>query len=89
MTNLEAGPAATSEQAFQLGPQQVLQRSQGVRFPGDRKISVATEPGMKILFDQPKTRARVAAINKIAGTRLEPPFLNAAECAALKRICEG
>ena len=31
------------------------------------KIGGATEPGMKILLDHPETKARIAAINKIAG----------------------
>jgi Zn-dependent protease with chaperone function len=53
------------------------------------KIGGATEPGMKILLDHPETKARVAAINKIAGTRPTTPLLNAAEWAALKRICAG
>ena len=30
------------------------------------KIGGATEPGMKILLDHPETKARIAAINKIA-----------------------
>ena len=53
------------------------------------KIGGATEPGMKILLDHPETKARVAAINKIASARAPSPFLNAAEWAALKRICAG
>ena len=54
------------------------------------KIGGATEPGMKILLDHPETKARVAAINKIAAsTRPGTPFLNAAEWAALKRLCAG
>jgi Zn-dependent protease with chaperone function len=53
------------------------------------KIGGATEPGMKILLDHPETKARVAAINKIAEARPGSPFLNAAEWAALKRICVG
>ncbi len=51
------------------------------------KIGGATEPGMKILLDHPETKARVAAINKIAGAQPASPFLNAAEWAALKHIC--
>jgi Zn-dependent protease with chaperone function len=53
------------------------------------KIGGATEPGMAILLDHPETKARIAAINKIASTRPASPFLNAAEWAALKRICTG
>jgi len=53
------------------------------------KIGGATEPGMKILLDHPETKARVAAINKIAGTQPTSPFLNNAEWASLKRICAG
>ncbi len=51
------------------------------------KIGGATEPGMKILLDHPETKARVAAINKIAGARRGTPFLDSGEWAALKRIC--
>jgi len=53
------------------------------------KIGGATEPGMKILLDHPETKARVAAINKIASARASSPFLNGAEWTALKRICAG
>lgn len=53
------------------------------------KIGGATEPGMKILLDHPETKARIAVINKIAGTQPSTPFLDAAEWAALKRICAG
>jgi Zn-dependent protease with chaperone function len=53
------------------------------------KIGGATEPGMKILLDHPETRARVAAINKLAGTQPVVPFLSGSEWAALKRICAG
>jgi Zn-dependent protease with chaperone function len=53
------------------------------------KIGGATEPGMKILLNHPETAARVAAINKIANAQPGTPFLNAAEWAALKRICAG
>jgi len=53
------------------------------------KIGGATELGMKILLDYPETKARIAAINRIAGARPTPPFLDAAEWAALKRICVG
>ena len=54
-----------------------------------RKIGGATEPGMKILLDHPETKARVAAINKIAGTHPTTPFLDPAEWAALAKICAG
>ena len=53
------------------------------------KIGGATEPGMKILLDHPDTKARVAAINKIASARPSSPFLDAAGWAALQRICAG
>jgi Zn-dependent protease with chaperone function len=53
------------------------------------KVGGATEPGMKILLNHPDTKARVAAINKIAGTRPASPFLDASEWAALQRICTG
>jgi hypothetical protein len=51
------------------------------------KIGGATEPGMKILLDHPETTARIAAINRLAGTRPAAPMLDASEWAALKRIC--
>jgi Zn-dependent protease with chaperone function len=53
------------------------------------KIGGATEPGMKIMLDHPETKARVAAINKIASTRPTSPLIDAGEWAALKRICAG
>jgi Zn-dependent protease with chaperone function len=53
------------------------------------KIGGATEPGMTILLDHPETKARVAAINRLAGPRPSSPFLDAAEWTALKRICAG
>lgn len=53
------------------------------------KISDATEPGMKILLDHPDTKARVAAINKLAATQPSSSFLDAEEWAALKTICAG
>jgi Zn-dependent protease with chaperone function len=53
------------------------------------KIGGATEPGMTILLDHPETKARVAAINRLAGPRPSSPFLDTAEWAALKRICAG
>jgi Zn-dependent protease with chaperone function len=51
------------------------------------KVGGATEPGMKILLDHPDTKARIAAINRVAPARTITPFLNAGEWAALKRIC--
>jgi Zn-dependent protease with chaperone function len=53
------------------------------------RIGGATEPGMKILLDHPETKARIAAINRIAANGATVPFLTAAEWAALKRICAG
>jgi predicted Zn-dependent protease len=53
------------------------------------KIGGATEPGMKILLNHPETKARVAAINKIATGHTPSPFLDPAEWSALKRICAG
>jgi Zn-dependent protease with chaperone function len=53
------------------------------------KIGGATEPGMKILLDHPETKARVSAIDKIAGAQRGTPFLDPGEWAALKRICAG
>ncbi|MCK9908973.1 M48 family metallopeptidase [Microbacteriaceae bacterium K1510] len=53
------------------------------------KIGGATEPGMKILLDHPETKARVAAIGRIAPNGPTIPFLDAPEWAALKRICAG
>ena len=53
------------------------------------KIGGATEPGMKILLDHPQTKARIAAINRIAPAAAGTPFLDAGEWAALKRICLG
>jgi len=53
------------------------------------KIGGATEPGMTILLDHPQTKARVAAINRIAETRPARPFLDAREWAALKKVCAG
>jgi Zn-dependent protease with chaperone function len=53
------------------------------------KIGGATEPGMKILLDHPETKARIAAINRIAANGPTIPFLDPAEWAALKRICTG
>ncbi|HYC17450.1 MAG TPA: M48 family metallopeptidase [Pseudolabrys sp.] len=53
------------------------------------KIGGATEPGMKILMDHPDTKARVAAINKLASAPPASPFLDASEWAALRKICAG
>lgn len=53
------------------------------------KIGGATEPGMDILLDHPHTKARVAAIDKIAAPHAVRPWLTAREWAALKRICTG
>jgi Zn-dependent protease with chaperone function len=53
------------------------------------KIGGATEPGMDLLLDHPQTKARIAAINKIAAPHGVRPWLNAREWAALKRICTG
>lgn len=53
------------------------------------KIGGATEPGSDFLLDHPQTKARVAAINKIAAPRDVRPWLSAQEWAALKRICTG
>jgi hypothetical protein len=51
------------------------------------KIGGATEPGMKILLDHPETKARVAAIRKMAGNRPPSAFLDTSEWSALKQIC--
>jgi Zn-dependent protease with chaperone function len=51
------------------------------------RIGGATEPGMKILMDHPETKARVAAINALSPPRSGASLLDAAEWAALKRIC--
>jgi Zn-dependent protease with chaperone function len=53
------------------------------------KLGGATEPGMKILLDHPETKARIAAINKVVNAHPGPPFLEAGEWAALRRICAG
>jgi Zn-dependent protease with chaperone function len=53
------------------------------------RIGGATEPGMKILLDHPETKARIAAINKLATAQTPPGILDAAEWSALKRICAG
>jgi hypothetical protein len=53
------------------------------------RIAGAIEPGVKILLDHPQTKDRVAAINAAAAAlpSVHRPLLNAAEWAALKRIC--
>jgi Zn-dependent protease with chaperone function len=51
------------------------------------RIGGATEPGMDILLDHPDTKARVAAIDRIARPRAARPFLDAKAWAALKRVC--
>jgi len=57
------------------------------------KIGGATEPGMDLLLDHPQTKARIAAIDRIAAPRAARssmrPWLTAPEWAALKRICTG
>jgi Zn-dependent protease with chaperone function len=53
------------------------------------KIGGATEPGMQILLDHPETKARIAAINRLAAKRPTAPMLEAGEWAALKWICAG
>ena len=53
------------------------------------RIGGATEPGMKILLDHPETKARIAAIKRVAGAQTTTPFLDPKEWAALKRICAG
>jgi hypothetical protein len=42
---------------------------------------------MKILMDHPETKARAAAINKLAAAHAPSPFLDPAEWSALKQIC--
>jgi len=53
------------------------------------KIGGATEPGMTILLNHPETKARVAAIDKLATVQQPLPFLEAGEWASLKQICAG
>jgi Zn-dependent protease with chaperone function len=53
------------------------------------RIGGATEPAMKILLDHPETKARVAAINALAAESTTTPLLDAADWAAVKRICSG
>ena len=51
------------------------------------RIAGAIEPGIVILRDHPDTKARVAQINAISPPHHGPPLLDAADWAALKRIC--
>ena len=51
------------------------------------KIGGATEPGMAVLRDHPDTKARIAAINRLARPQRHRDFLDAAEWAALTNIC--
>ncbi len=53
------------------------------------RIDGDNHPGMSILLDHPDTGARVAAINAEATSTTSTPVLEAAEWAALKRICAG
>ena len=53
------------------------------------KTGGATEPGTQILMDHPETKARIAAINRLAAARPSAPLLEASEWAALKQICAG
>jgi beta-barrel assembly-enhancing protease len=53
------------------------------------KIGGATEPGMTILLNHPETKARVAAISRLAATQPSLPILDTGEWAALKTICAG
>ena len=51
------------------------------------RIAGSIEPGITILRDHPGTKARVELINTISPPRRGAPLLDAAEWAALKRIC--
>jgi Zn-dependent protease with chaperone function len=53
------------------------------------RIGGATEPGMTILRDHPDTRARVAAIERLAPAAAGPTLLSAQEWTALRGICKG
>lgn len=53
------------------------------------RIGGATEPGMKILMNHPETKARVTAVNRLAGNTRPVPFLDEREWSALKQICRG
>jgi Zn-dependent protease with chaperone function len=51
------------------------------------KIGGATEPGMRILRDHPDTKARIAAIERLAPARGSGMLLAAHDWAALRTIC--
>ena len=53
------------------------------------RIGGATEPGMRILRDHPDTRARIAAIERLAGGARGAPMLSPAEWTAVRGICKG
>jgi predicted Zn-dependent protease len=53
------------------------------------RIAGAIEPGVKVLANHPETRERVALINALASPRPAAPMLDAAQWAALKRICSA
>jgi hypothetical protein len=53
------------------------------------RIGDATEPTMKILLDDPETKARVAAIDAMPGPSNGGSLRNPAESAAVKPICSG
>ena len=52
------------------------------------RIGGATEPGMKILRDHPDTKARVAAIERLAPVEPNRAMLTDEEWSALRRICK-
>jgi Zn-dependent protease with chaperone function len=52
------------------------------------KIGGATEPGMRILRDHPDTKARVAAIERLAPARGGGILLGTQDWAALRTICK-
>ncbi|HWC94324.1 MAG TPA: M48 family metallopeptidase [Pseudolabrys sp.] len=53
------------------------------------KLGGATEPGMTILLDHPETKARVAAVERVAGDhRPKQPLIDEDDWAALKEICK-
>ncbi len=52
------------------------------------RIGGATEPGMKILRDHPDTKARIAAIERLAPVEANRAMLTAEEWSALRRICK-
>jgi Zn-dependent protease with chaperone function len=53
------------------------------------RIGGATEPGTAILRDHPDTKARVAAIERLAGRPAGKALLSPAEWTALRGICKG